>query len=227
MPAGELISARNKAPSSLAPNLQWTGNVNSAASSPTQFTVAVADAMEAHNAVYLNCGVLNGNITDQAIVIRDTADGIAGVLTGFDNSTYVSEKAGTANRELPEHMLFRSILSLECAEAPRTHLDDDSASEKRCCMGNTGFLYGGIVGKMRRDPLRSFAIELHKALFLHEGCSGAYQRYDLHFNVSGPGPLVLRNEFEDQIVARLLLVVAKHRRAVLLTTSKENLFEEI
>ncbi|KAJ2619648.1 hypothetical protein GGF44_005598, partial [Coemansia sp. RSA 1694] len=61
------------------------------------------------------------------------------------------------------------------------------------------------------DPLRSFAIELHKALFLHEGCSGAYQRYDLHFNVSGPGPLVLRNEFEDQIVARLLLVVAKHR----------------
>ncbi|KAJ2457985.1 hypothetical protein GGF42_002354 [Coemansia sp. RSA 2424] len=226
--------------------------------------------MEAHNAAYLNCGILHGNITDRAIMIRDTAGGVAGVLTGFDNATYVSEKAGTANRELPEHMLFRSILSLECAEAPRTRLDDwesllyvicwlgtygmnqaerdtiaesppsylsidqwssrnakTAASEKRRCMDNTDSFYGDIVGKMRRDPLRSFAIKLYKALFLHEGCSGAYRRYDRHFKVCGPDPLVLRNEFEDQIVTKLLLVVAKHRRAVLLTASKENLSEEI
>ncbi|KAJ2437475.1 hypothetical protein GGF42_008619 [Coemansia sp. RSA 2424] len=105
--------------------MQWAGNAISAADNVSQVIVAVADAMEAHNAAYLNCGVIHGNITDRAILFRETKDGVSGALAEFDYTAWDSDnRASAANREMPELMMFRSILSLKCAEAPRTRLDD-------------------------------------------------------------------------------------------------------
>ncbi|KAJ2629515.1 hypothetical protein GGF44_004254, partial [Coemansia sp. RSA 1694] len=66
---------------------QWAGNAISAANNVSQVIVAIADAMEAHNAAYLNCGVIHGNITDRAILFRETKDGVSGALAEFDYAT--------------------------------------------------------------------------------------------------------------------------------------------
>ncbi|KAJ2457881.1 hypothetical protein GGF42_002413 [Coemansia sp. RSA 2424] len=120
--------------------MQWAGNAISAANNVSQVIVAIADAMEAHNAAYLNCGVIHGNITDRAILFRETKDRVSGALAEFNYATCDSDsRASAANREKPELMMFRSILSLKCAETPRTRLDDwESLLYLVICLGTYG-----------------------------------------------------------------------------------------
>ncbi|KAJ2819827.1 hypothetical protein FBU31_005399, partial [Coemansia sp. 'formosensis'] len=100
--------------------VQWAGKIISAADNPSQVVVAVADAMAALNVAYDKCKILHGNISDRAILIQQTADGVKGVLADFDYASY----AGDTGVETPELMLFQSIRSLENPRAIRTSLDD-------------------------------------------------------------------------------------------------------
>ncbi|KAJ2797713.1 hypothetical protein H4S07_005877, partial [Coemansia furcata] len=100
--------------------VQWAGKMISAADNPSQVVVAVADAMAALNAAYVKCNVLHGNISDRAILIQQTTDGVKGVLAEFDYASY----AGDSAVETPELMIFQSIRSLENPRAIRMPLDD-------------------------------------------------------------------------------------------------------
>ncbi|KAJ2732723.1 Mitochondrial matrix iron chaperone [Coemansia sp. BCRC 34962] len=199
---------------------QWVGNMVSAADDQNQVVVAVADVMAALDAAYSKCKILHGNIGDQAILLRKTADGIKGVLAEFDYASFGDD--GTA--EVPELMIFRSILSLENAGRCMSRLDDmesllylvswlgtfginrterteyaadyaarcaagrkphlpilswnqgtvaQSAQHKRNHMDTAKDFEVNILSNMRHGPLRNLAKDLHKALFLHPGCSGA------------------------------------------------------
>ncbi|KAJ2061971.1 hypothetical protein GGI17_002739 [Coemansia sp. S146] len=101
---------------------KWPGNMISAADNQSQVVVAVADAMAALNAVHVKCKILHGNISDRAILLQQTVDGIKGVLADFDYASYAGHSAGTV--EVPELLLFQSIRCLEDPEAVRTLLDD-------------------------------------------------------------------------------------------------------
>ncbi|KAJ2331810.1 hypothetical protein GGI00_003087 [Coemansia sp. RSA 2681] len=236
---------------------QWAGNAISAADNVSQVIVAIADAMEAHNAAYINCGVIHGNITDRAILFRETKEGVSGALAEFDYATCDSDnRASAANREKPELMMFRSILSLENAQAPHTCLDDwECLLYLIICLGTYGindnerraffalrrarlpienwnssdvesaaYLKRGfmctavtfndkVIPWMTSEPLRRLATDMHRALFLHPGCRGVFPyRTNEGLQVD---PLVLRNDFEDEMVAELLQVLAKHRQDAL------------
>ncbi|KAJ2452999.1 hypothetical protein GGF42_003904 [Coemansia sp. RSA 2424] len=241
---------------------QWAGNVISAANNVSQVIVAIADTMEAHNAAYLNCRVIHGNITDRAIVFRETKDGVSGALAEFDYATWDSDSRTSAtNCEVPELIMFWSILSLMHPEAPRTRLDDwecllylviclgtygindnerraffaanpedlpiagwNSANPaivahlKRGIMGSTHAFNTDVCVAMTNEPLRRLATGMHRALFLHPGCRGA-TLYDTNEGLV-VDPLVLRNDFEDEIVAELLRVLVEHRQDALAELSK-------
>ncbi|KAJ2812771.1 hypothetical protein H4S07_001170 [Coemansia furcata] len=113
----------------------WAGKMISAADNPSQVVVAVADAMAALNAAYVKGKILHGNISDRAILIQQTADGVKGVLADFDYASY----AGDSTVETLELMIFQSIRSLEDAEAIRTPLDDgESLLYLVCWLGTFG-----------------------------------------------------------------------------------------
>ncbi|KAJ2813466.1 hypothetical protein H4S07_000663 [Coemansia furcata] len=115
--------------------VKWAGQMVSAADNPSQVVVAVADAMAALNAAYVKGKILHGNISDRAILIQETADGIKGVLADFDYASY----AGDSAIETPELMISQSIRSLEDAEAIRTPLDDgESLLYLVCWLGTFG-----------------------------------------------------------------------------------------
>ncbi|KAJ2495967.1 hypothetical protein IWW47_003899, partial [Coemansia sp. RSA 2052] len=242
--------------------MQWAGNAISAANNVSQVIVAIADAMEAHNAAYLNCGVIHGNITDRAILFRETKDRVSGALVEFDYATCDSDsRASAANHEKPELMMFRSILSLAHSEAPRTRLDDwESLLYLVICLGTYGIndnerraffavrrahlpimrwnssdtvtvahLKRGIMGSthafntdvcvaMTNEPLRRLATDMHRSLFLHPGCRGA-TLYETNEGLP-VDPLVLRNAFEDEIVADLLRMLAKYKQDALAELGK-------
>ncbi|KAJ2418838.1 hypothetical protein GGF41_004883, partial [Coemansia sp. RSA 2531] len=121
---------------------KWTGNMISEADSESQVIVAVADTMVALNAVYVKCNILHGNISDRAILLQQTVDGIKGVLAEFDYASY----AGANADELPELMLFQSMRSLEDPKAVRTLLDDcESLLYLVCWLGTFG------VNKAQRE----------------------------------------------------------------------------
>ncbi|KAJ2330968.1 hypothetical protein GGI00_003467 [Coemansia sp. RSA 2681] len=226
----------------------------SAADNQSQIVIAIADAMKAHNAAYINCGILHGNISNRTILFRDMANGVTGVLAGFDYASFVGDGAGAPNMVMPEPMLFQSILSWERPEVPRTRLDDwesllyvvfwlgtfginqaerdilnndpstvvdisywnrmyegNKASARRGDLNDRRSFQNRVYSSMRPGPLRHLALDMHEALFLHADCSGAYPELDKDFNFAGPDPLVLRNAFEDKIVANLLDVLARHR----------------
>ncbi|KAJ2332690.1 hypothetical protein GGI00_002677 [Coemansia sp. RSA 2681] len=119
--------------------MRWAGNMISAATDPSQVVIAIADAMIALNAAYDKCKILHCNISDRAILIRETADGISGVLTELDYATCADPGTGTANRELPELVMFRPILSLVRPDLPRTILDAfESLLYVICYLGTCG-----------------------------------------------------------------------------------------
>ncbi|KAJ2740761.1 hypothetical protein GGI19_007053, partial [Coemansia pectinata] len=64
---------------------KWPGNMISAADNQSQVVVAVADVMAALNAVRVKCKILHGNISDRAILLQKTVDGVKGILADFDN----------------------------------------------------------------------------------------------------------------------------------------------
>ncbi|KAJ2811869.1 hypothetical protein H4S07_001783 [Coemansia furcata] len=115
--------------------VQGAGKMISAADNPSQVVVAIADAMAALNAAYDKCKILHGNISDRAILIQQTADGVKGVLADFDYASY----AGDTGVDTPELMLFQSIHSLENPGAIRTSLDDcESLFYLVCWLGTFG-----------------------------------------------------------------------------------------
>ncbi|KAJ2440216.1 hypothetical protein GGF42_007700 [Coemansia sp. RSA 2424] len=197
--------------------MQWAGNAISAANNVSQVIVAIADAMEAHNAAYLNCGIIHGNITDRAILFRETKDRVSGALAEFDYATCDSDsRASATNREVPELMMFRSILSLKRAEAPGTRLDDwECLLYLVICLGT----YGINDNERRAFFAAFFAVkwapptDMHRALFLCPECRGAVP-YETNEGLL-VDPLALRNAFEDKIVAELLQVLAKHKQDAL------------
>ncbi|KAJ2887124.1 hypothetical protein H4R27_000154 [Coemansia aciculifera] len=195
---------------------KWAGNMISEANNQSQVVVAVINAMTALNVAYAKCKILHGNISDRAILLQQTVDGIRGVLTDFDYACY----AGDLAAEAPELMIFRSILSLEGARPIRSLLDDlesllylvcwlgtfginqnerreyaaryaagpklilpimywnrgtaaQSADHKRNHMDTALDFETNILSYMRKGPLRPLAMDLHRTLFLHPGCSGA------------------------------------------------------
>ncbi|KAJ2111540.1 hypothetical protein IW146_005281 [Coemansia sp. RSA 922] len=117
--------------------IKWAGKAISEADNQSQVVVAVADAMVALNAVYAKCNILHGNISDRAILLQQTVDGIKGVLAEFDYASYVGERSGVD--KVPELMLFRSIRSLDNPRAVCTLLDDcESFLYLVCWLGNFG-----------------------------------------------------------------------------------------
>ncbi|KAJ2014911.1 hypothetical protein GGI14_004584 [Coemansia sp. S680] len=149
---------------------KWGGNVISVASDPNQVVVAIADAMAAHNAAYVKCKILHGNISNRAILFQETANGVTGVLADFDYAAPVSD-AGTAKIKSPEHVLFQSIRRLENAETP--------------------------------------SMDILESLFHHEWCSEEQSReYALN-------DITLRDTIEDEIVAKLLSIVERHKQEAL------------
>ncbi|KAJ2251583.1 hypothetical protein GGI13_003765 [Coemansia sp. RSA 455] len=228
---------------------KWSGNVISAASDPHQVVVAIADAMAAHNAAYVKCKILHGNISDRAILFQETADGVAGVLADFDYAALVSD-AGTAKIKLPEHVLFQSIRRLENAETPCTRLDDWEsllyvicvvgaigfsqterdefaadksgcryikswnshraleASRERCCEMSKPRFYK-LLHDIRHMPLYQLAMDILESLFHHEWFSEELSRkYALN-------DITLRDTIEDEIVAKLLSIVERHKQEAL------------
>ncbi|KAJ2880078.1 hypothetical protein H4R27_004940, partial [Coemansia aciculifera] len=117
--------------------LQWAGNSISAADNSSQVVIAIADAMTALNAAYVKCKILHGNISDRAILFRETAARVKGVLAEFDYASYGDDRAGEF--EMPEFPEFQSILSIEDARTSRTRLDDwESILYLVCWLGTFG-----------------------------------------------------------------------------------------
>ncbi|KAJ2695743.1 hypothetical protein H4218_005078 [Coemansia sp. IMI 209128] len=111
------------------------GSLISEADDESKVVIAIADAMAALHAVHVKCKILHGNISDRAILLQKTADGIKGVLADFD---YVSID-GDSVVETPELKSFQSIHSLRNPGAARTFLDDaESLLYLVCWLGTFG-----------------------------------------------------------------------------------------
>ncbi|KAJ2026316.1 hypothetical protein IWW57_003078 [Coemansia sp. S610] len=111
------------------------GNLISEADDENQVVVAIADAMAALHAAHAKCKILYGNISDRAILLQKTADGIKGVLADFDYASSASDNVA----EMPESMLFQSILSLDNSRADRSLLDiAESLLYLVCILGTFG-----------------------------------------------------------------------------------------
>ncbi|KAJ2422121.1 hypothetical protein GGF41_003616 [Coemansia sp. RSA 2531] len=113
---------------------KWTGNMISEADNQSQVIVAVANAMAALNAAYAKSKILHGSISNQAILLQQTVDGIKGVLAEFNYANNAGARANAV--ESLELMLFQSICSLEDPKAVRTFLDDlESLLYLMCWLG--------------------------------------------------------------------------------------------
>ncbi|KAJ2883637.1 hypothetical protein H4R27_002642 [Coemansia aciculifera] len=207
---------------------KWAGNMVSEADNQSQVVIAVADAMVALNAAYAKCKILHGSISNRAILLQKTVNGIKGVLADFDYASYARDGAGAA--EAPELKLFQSIRCLEDPGAVRTATD--IADHKRLHMTTERTFRSNILLKMRNGPLRLLTLDMYRALFLHPGCYGVTLVTNDELAEIGDGdirdalhavpvvnderdPLVLRLAFVDTIVANLLEVLARHRDVAL------------
>ncbi|KAJ2056521.1 hypothetical protein GGI17_006155, partial [Coemansia sp. S146] len=65
--------------------------------------------MTALNEAYVKCKILQGNISDRAIQVRETLTGVEGVLTEF----YYALHVGDSTVKAPELSVFQLIRSLE------------------------------------------------------------------------------------------------------------------
>ncbi|KAJ2409792.1 hypothetical protein GGI10_004639, partial [Coemansia sp. RSA 2530] len=111
------------------------GSLISEADNESQVVIAIADAMAALHAAHAKYKILHGNISDRAILLQKTADGIKGVLANFDYASI----GGDSVAETPESMLFQSILSLENPRTGRSPLEDaESLFYLACILGTFG-----------------------------------------------------------------------------------------
>ncbi|KAJ2755360.1 hypothetical protein GGI19_001712 [Coemansia pectinata] len=97
---------------------KWAGTSISAADNPSQVVTAIADAMVALNETFVKCKILHGNLSDRAIQLQETVDGIRGVLADFDNAFYSSCSPDATKADAPEMILFQSIRVLERLVGP-------------------------------------------------------------------------------------------------------------
>ncbi|KAJ2860189.1 hypothetical protein GGH94_005673 [Coemansia aciculifera] len=212
--------------------LRWAGNMISAAANPSQVVIAIADAMVALNAAYVKCKLLHGNLSDRAIQLQETADGIRGRLVG-------PEVRGMRSREYalaPFNRLddWECILYIICVlgtfginQADRNEYpageswfpqikswnsgDAAHVTEiKRLHMDSALNFFDTIASKMDDGPLCRLAVDIHRIIFLHPECHGAM------VSLKGVDPLVARNNFEDAIVTALLALMEEYRRKALL-----------
>ncbi|KAJ2345155.1 hypothetical protein GGH92_004162 [Coemansia sp. RSA 2673] len=118
---------------------KWAGKMISTATYEDQVIIAIADAMTAYNAAYEKCKVLHGNITDRAILFKESADGVTGLLAEFDYATLLSDTGNAVKPELPELSMFWPIHRLEGAVVPHTRLGDcESLLYLVCVLGTFG-----------------------------------------------------------------------------------------
>ncbi|KAJ2105655.1 hypothetical protein GGI16_002262 [Coemansia sp. S142-1] len=118
---------------------KWAGKMISTATYEGQVIIAIADAMTAYNAAYEKCKVLHGNITDRAILFKESADGVTGLLAEFDYATLLSDTGNAVKPELPELSMFWPIHRLEGAVVPHTRLGDcESLLYLVCVLGTFG-----------------------------------------------------------------------------------------
>ncbi|KAJ2875868.1 hypothetical protein H4R27_006386, partial [Coemansia aciculifera] len=98
--------------------LQWTGNIISTAANLSQVVIAISDAMVALNEAFVKCKILHGKLSNRAIQLQETADGIRGVLADFDYASYAGASPDATKADAPEMMLFQSIRALEGLAGP-------------------------------------------------------------------------------------------------------------
>ncbi|KAJ2747725.1 hypothetical protein GGI20_000195 [Coemansia sp. BCRC 34301] len=143
--------------------LQWGGDMISAATNSRQVIIAIADAMAALNTAYNKRRILHCHISEQAILFRETADGVVGSVAEFGYATYRGGRIYSAHCEMPEQIAFQSILSLERPLEFRTRLEDwESLLYLVCWLGTFG------VGKAERDafvanPPKALAVKYWSA----------------------------------------------------------------
>ncbi|KAJ2240175.1 hypothetical protein GGI13_007761, partial [Coemansia sp. RSA 455] len=95
--------------------------------------------MTAYNAAYEKCKVLHGNITDRAILFKESANGVTGLLAEFDYATLLSDTGNAVEPELPELSMFWPIHRLEGAVVPHARLGDcESLFYLVCVLGTFG-----------------------------------------------------------------------------------------
>ncbi|KAJ2259486.1 hypothetical protein GGI01_003611 [Coemansia sp. RSA 376] len=164
---------------------KWAGKMISTATYEDQVILAIADAMTAYNVVYEKCKVLHGNITDRAILFKESADGVTGMLAEFDYATLLSDTGDigdtcgavdtgtTVEPELPELSMFWPIHRLEGAVVPHTRLGDcESLLYLVCVLGTFG------INKAEQEKFAKVEKERHarcqpKALRIKEWNTGA------------------------------------------------------
>ncbi|KAJ2824139.1 hypothetical protein GGI24_003489 [Coemansia furcata] len=190
--------------------VQWVGNPISAANDPNQIVIAVADVMIALNEAYTKCNIVHGNISDRAIFIQKTADGVKGLLGESDYVSYAGDRAV----EMPEHMLFQSICSLDYLGAANTRLDDwESILYLVCWLGTLGISpaerkeyaakYAAECAVGRKLSLPIFCWNMGSAIDISQfkrsfvGSENAFDSYVLHHMCPGP----LRQLAEDIYMA--------------------------
>ncbi|KAJ2105270.1 hypothetical protein IW146_008298 [Coemansia sp. RSA 922] len=119
---------------------KWTENMIFKAESESQVVVVVANTMAALNAVYVKCNIPHGNISDCAILLQQTVDGIKGVLAEFDYACYACYADDNSGVDkVPELMLFQSMCSLNNPRVVCTFLDDcESLLYLMCWLGTFG-----------------------------------------------------------------------------------------
>ncbi|KAJ2257035.1 hypothetical protein GGI13_001015 [Coemansia sp. RSA 455] len=81
---------------------------------------------------------------------------------------------------------------------------------KREDMDSARSFYTSVAKKINEGPLRQLAVDMHRILFPHPECPGTKV-------ADGEDPLVLRDAYEDDIVAELLRVVEQHKKEALVT----------
>ncbi|KAJ2840425.1 hypothetical protein FBU31_000421 [Coemansia sp. 'formosensis'] len=190
--------------------VKWVGNPISAADDPNQIVIAVADVMIALNEAYTKCKIVHCNISDRVIFIQKTADGVKGLLGESDYVSYAGDRAV----EMPEHMLFQSICSLDYLGAAHTRLDDwESILYLVCWLGTLGinpaerkeyaakYAAECAVGRKLRLPIFCWnmgsAIHISRFKRSFVGSENAFDSYVLHHMCPGP----LRQLAEDIYMA--------------------------
>ncbi|KAJ2865200.1 hypothetical protein GGH94_002403 [Coemansia aciculifera] len=89
-----------------------------------------------------------------------------------------------------------------------THRARDASREK-CTQMSKIYFASFIYSNVRQKQLRRLAMDIHKALFLHEGCTGEL------WCKNALDELTLRDTFENEVVAELLSVVGRHKQEAL------------
>ncbi|KAJ2037961.1 hypothetical protein H4S03_002636 [Coemansia sp. S3946] len=212
--------------------LRWPGNMISAADNPSQVVIAIADAMVALNAAFVNPDATRAEAPElmlfrsirglerQAVAegldVDDREHALApfNQLDDLESIFYIICILGTFGTS----QVRRNRYPVGSSRYPYIKLwSSDNALEasdiKRIHMNTADSFYNNIAKKMDDGPLRRLVVDMHRILFLHPECPGAC------ISIEGNDPLVLRNNLEEAIVAALLALMEQYRREALAALS--------